>query len=111
MVALTAARWFRQHQTSPPPAHGRDLRFRMQQCLKCAYCTFIVRSWLGPRHHRPSVARRNDMLTQLNALYRRPAQGFLKLLCAAVVLTGCGGGGTSGTAPAGAVSAFAAGTI
>ena len=51
------------------------------------------------------------MLTQLNALYRRPAQGLLKLLCAAVVLTGCGGGGTSGTAPAGAVSAFAAGTI
>ena len=53
------------------------------------------------------------MLTQLNALYRRPAQGLLKLLCAAVVLTGCGGGGggTGGTTPAGAVSSFAAGTI
>jgi Domain of unknown function (DUF5666) len=32
------------------------------------------------------------MLNRLNFLSRRPALGFLKLLCAAALLTGCGGG-------------------
>ena len=56
------------------------------------------------------------MLTRLNDLYRRPTQGFLKLLCAAVVLTGCGGGGgssggTSDSTPTATATAFAAGPI
>jgi hypothetical protein len=51
------------------------------------------------------------MLTHLIAQSRRPAQGLLKLLCAAAVLTGCGGGGTSNTAPTAAISSFSAGTI
>jgi hypothetical protein len=51
------------------------------------------------------------MLTQLIAQSRRPAQGLLKLLCAAAVLTGCGGGGTSNTVPTAAISSFSAGTI
>jgi hypothetical protein len=51
------------------------------------------------------------MLTPSNDRYRRTAHGFLKLLCVAAVLTGCGGGGTNGTAPTATASSYSAGTI
>ena len=51
------------------------------------------------------------MLTRLIHLYRRPAQGFLKVLCAAVVLTGCGGGGSGDSASPATRTSFAAGPI
>ena len=51
------------------------------------------------------------MTLRTHPLLRLPAQGFLKLLCAAVVLTGCGGGGSSGTATGTAQSAYASGPI
>ncbi len=50
------------------------------------------------------------MLTRLNNLCRRPAL-TLPMLCVAVVLTACGGGGTSDTAAPAARTAFAAGPI
>lgn len=50
------------------------------------------------------------MLTRLNDLCR-PVPGFLKLLLAAAVLTGCGGGGSSDPALPAARSAFSAGAI
>ena len=51
------------------------------------------------------------MLTRLNDLYRRPAQGLMKLLCAALVLTGCGGGGTGDGGATESASSFASGPI
>ena len=51
------------------------------------------------------------MLTRLNDLCRRPAAGFLPMLCAAVVLTACGGGGTSESAAPNTRTAFSAGPI
>jgi Domain of unknown function (DUF5666) len=53
------------------------------------------------------------MLNRLNPLSRHPAHGLLKLLCATVILAGCGGGGSGGgggTSPD-AQSAYAAGPI
>ena len=50
------------------------------------------------------------MPTLLNP--RHPAQGLLKLLCAVLVLTGCGGGGGTGSSSGGTTAtAFAAGPI
>lgn len=49
------------------------------------------------------------MLTRLNTVCQRQAMGFLKLLCAAVLLTGCGGGGDSASPDT--RSSFAAGPI
>jgi hypothetical protein len=49
------------------------------------------------------------MLTRLTPLYRRPAQGLLVLLCAAITLTACGGGGSAVSTDA--TSAYAAGPI
>src|ERR1700716_4006625 len=53
------------------------------------------------------------MTSRLIDLRRWPAQGFLKLLCAAVVLTGCGGGGSTSSNGTSSASAgtFAAGPI
>ena len=51
------------------------------------------------------------MPTFLNPLSRRAAQELLKLLCIAVVLTGCGGGGSGSATTATPQSAYAAGPI
>jgi Domain of unknown function (DUF5666) len=55
------------------------------------------------------------MLNRLNPLSRRPAQAWLRLLCATIVLAGCGGGGGGDGSPSGgsadAQSAYAAGPI
>ena len=50
------------------------------------------------------------MLNRLTDL-RRPAQGFLSLICAAAVVAACGGGGSSDPLPVATKSAFSAGAI
>jgi hypothetical protein len=53
------------------------------------------------------------MLNRLNKRSRRPVHGLLKLLCATVILAGCGGGGSGGSSATSpdAQSAYAAGPI
>ena len=51
------------------------------------------------------------MLTRLNDLRRRPAQGLLALICVALTVAGCGGSGTGTAAPTASASSFASGPI
>ena len=55
------------------------------------------------------------MLTRLNNLRRHPVRGLLTLFCAALVVSACGGGGSTGSvatgAPTATASSFAAGPI
>jgi Domain of unknown function (DUF5666) len=51
------------------------------------------------------------MLNRYNELWRRPAQGLLALLGAALLVAGCGGGGSAGPTSADSQSVYAAGPI